>query len=143
MVKYELWYRDEWLATTKVVRSSVSSTPQMDEGSVWRKPIGNILKCNCDAAIFVKKDYTGMSYILCNNHGDFLGCFASKRYGVLLLKEAEAYGLREAVRWVLRMGLNHVIFELDNKAIVDLFYSLKLDDSKFGVIIQDCQYLSR
>ena len=33
------------------------------------------------------------------------------------------------MRWVLRMGLNDVIFELDAKAIVDAFYSIKPDDS--------------
>ena len=45
-------YRDEWLVVAKVVRNNVSSTPRVDEGTVWRKPVGNILKCNCDVAIF-------------------------------------------------------------------------------------------
>ena len=76
-----------------------------------------------------------MGCILRNSRDDFLSCFASKRYGVLSVKEAEAYGLREAMRWVLRMSLNHVMFELDAKAIVDEFYSLKSHDSEFGVVI--------
>ena len=46
--------------------------------------------------------------------------------GVLLAKDAEVYGLREAISWALMMGFSSVTFELDTKIIVDAFYSTKL-----------------
>ena len=48
------------------------------------------------------------------------------------------WGLREAINWVLKMGFSSVTFKLDAKIIIDVFYSIKLDDSKFGNVVQDC-----
>ena len=61
--------------------------------------------------------------------------------GVLSAKDAEVYGLREAISWALMMGFSSVTFELDTKIIVDAFYSTKPYDSKFGIVVQDCHFL--
>ena len=67
-----------------------------------------------------------------------INCYASTFVGLLSPKEAEAYALLEAMRWVLTMKLTRVIFELYAKCTVDAFHSNQLDLSEFSLIIQDC-----
>ena len=59
-----------------------------------------------------------MGRVLRDSAGHFLGCFASKLQGVLSIREAEVYGLREAITWVLGLNLSSIIFELDVKTVV-------------------------
>ena len=92
------------------------------------------LKCNCDAAMFEHDGFTSMGCVLWNSAGQFMGCFASK-HGVLLVREAEVYGLREAITWVLGLNLSFVVFELDAKTVIDSFHSSTYDDSEFGSVI--------
>ena len=39
------------------------------------------------------------------------------------------------------MGFSSIVFELDAKTFVYAFHSLKSDDSKFDIAIQDCHFL--
>ena len=39
-----------------------------------------------------------MGCVLCDEQGLFIGCFATKMHGVLMARDAEAYGLREAIK---------------------------------------------
>jgi ribonuclease HI len=39
----------------------------------------------------------------------------------LTVKEGEAFGLLQAIKWVGELGLNNVIFNLDAKSVVDSF----------------------
>ena len=81
-----------------------------------------------------------MGCVLRDSEGRFLGCFASKLHGVLSVREAKVYGLREVITWVLGLNLSSVIFELDAKT-VDSFHSSTYDDSEFGSAIRDCRVL--
>ena len=38
-----------------------------------------------------------MGCMLCDSNNGFLGCFATKMYGMMSVKEAEVYGLREVI----------------------------------------------
>ncbi|KAJ8623633.1 hypothetical protein MRB53_032163 [Persea americana] len=51
---------------------------------------------------------------------------------------AEANGFREVLSWVLALGINKVIFELDSKLVVDAVLANVLDMSEFGIIISNC-----
>ena len=39
------------------------------------------------------------------------------------------------------MGFSSILFELDAKTFIYAFHSLKSDDSKFDIAIQDCHFL--
>ena len=56
------------------------------------------IKCNCDVALFEQEGITGIRCVLRDSQGHFLGCFASKIHGVLSPREAEVYGLHQAIR---------------------------------------------
>ena len=86
-----------------------------------------------DAAIF-GGEWAGQSRV-------FLRCFVTKMHGVLFAKEAEVYGLREALSWVLIQGFSSVVFELDAKTIVDAFHYSKPNELEFVIGIQDCRIL--
>ena len=62
-------------------------------------------------------------------------------YGMMSMKEAEVYGLREVINWVLNMGFSSVVFEMNANTIVNAFHSSQTDESEFGIAIQDCRFL--
>ena len=56
-------------------------------------------------------------------------------------RDAEVYGLRQAIIWVIRLNLSIVRFELDAKFVVDSFHFSRLDESEFGKAIRECRVL--
>ena len=58
-------------------------------------------------------------------------------------RDAEAYGLRQAIIWVLKLEFPSVVFELDAKMVVDAFYATNDDNSEFGIAIKECRFLYR
>ncbi|XVF85392.1 hypothetical protein PTKIN_Ptkin17bG0114300 [Pterospermum kingtungense] len=48
-------------------------------------------------------------------------------------------GLVEALSWVHELEMHHVVFESDAKGVVDALYSSKMDNFKFGSLIQKCR----
>ena len=69
----------------------------------WSKPSPGMLKCNVDAAIFSEHQTIGLGVILRNEFGSVVGCYSKVVNGVSSPKEAEALGLREAARWLLKL----------------------------------------
>ena len=66
----------------------ISHGRRVVHGVKWQRPNVGFFKCNCDAAIFDRERYTSMGCVLCNSHNGFLGCFVTKMYGVMSMKEA-------------------------------------------------------
>lgn len=57
------------------------------------------------------------------------------RHNAISVKEGDAYGLLQAIKWVAKLGFNDVIFELDAKVVVDFFNKPTVDFTYFGFII--------
>ena len=67
------------------------------------KPSPGMLKCDVDAMIFSEHQTIGLGVILRNEFGSVVGCYSKVVNGVSSPKEAEALGLREAARWLLKL----------------------------------------
>lgn len=53
--------------------------------------------------------------------------------------EGEAWALRATLNIVVNMGLTNVLFEMDNKSVVDKVKNTKKDESEAGIIISECE----
>ena len=51
-----------------------------------------------------------MRCVLRDSQGVFMGCHSEKILRVLSFKEAEVYGLRQAIIWVMRLEIPSVVF---------------------------------
>lgn len=67
--------------------------------------------------------------------GGFLKAKVMSYSPLLQVCEGEALGLLEAAKWVLELGLDNVIFEVDSKLVFDSFHSTSLDFSYFRAIM--------
>jgi len=77
------------------------------------------LKCNVDAAVF--KDVNMFSAGMCirDDKGRFIRAQAIWSSGQLSPQEAEAWGLKQALLWLIGLGYTRVSVELDCKLVVD------------------------
>ncbi|CAH9092223.1 unnamed protein product [Cuscuta epithymum] len=53
--------------------------------------------------------------------------------------EAEAWSLREALKWMQETEYTRVIFESDCKQLVDDIYNAHKDRSEYGSLVHDCR----
>ncbi|CAN1176910.1 hypothetical protein LINPERHAP2_LOCUS32791 [Linum perenne] len=61
--------------------------------------------------------------------------------GVVPAKEAEAWALAEAMRWMQELGHKIVEFESDAKVVVDNLARFESDDTEYGDILNKCREL--
>lgn len=57
------------------------------------------------------------------------------------LKEGEAWGLLQAIKWINIMGFTHVILESDWKKIVDDICSKRSRRTEYGFTMDECRSL--
>ena len=134
---------EEWVAVNNKRVHKLNHTSKQLDSNTWVGPDVRVVKCNSDAALFQREGYTGMGCVLRNSHGEFIGCHSAKIHGVLSSRDAKAYGLRQAIIWVLKLEFPSVVFELDAKMVVDAFYATNDDNSEFGIAIKECRFLYR
>lgn len=103
----------------------------------WCPPAHGWVKINTDAAIFQADESIGVSCIIKNENGDFVGARASRKSVWLQPREAEAVGLKEALAWVKQLGFKKCIFETDAKMVVDACKGTQ-GRSYFHTIVLDC-----
>ncbi|XVF47134.1 hypothetical protein PTKIN_Ptkin03bG0084800 [Pterospermum kingtungense] len=97
----------------------------------WEKPPTAVLKCNIDVAIFADLGAMRHGMILRDDKGEFVLAKSMMSDGIYAVKEGEAIGLFHAIRWVIDLGYDRVIFELDSKLVVDAINSTLMDVSEF------------
>lgn len=57
----------------------------------------------------------------------------------MTVREGEAYTLLMALRWMHQLGIDHVCFELDCKAVADRVSQEVFDHTEYGALIQAVQ----
>jgi hypothetical protein len=85
------------------------------------------VKCNMDAEMFPQQHGFGIGLCICNDKGEFLKSKTLHRNHVLLPKEAEAMGLKEALLWLLYekfqpLPLNAVVFNCKDFKYCSVLY---------------------
>ena len=97
------------------------------------------MKCNVDAAIFKHQGCYGVGMCLGGDRGEFIKAKTVWYKGLPQPKEAEARGLKEAIKWLGTMRFSRVSIELDCKQVVDDISSNFSTNSIFGAILNTCK----
>ncbi|XP_074345282.1 uncharacterized protein LOC141684272 [Apium graveolens] len=92
---------------TKAVRIIRRKPPEMGQ-----------LKLNVDASLFVGENSFSVGMLIRNEVGGFVRGKSMKIQGEVLVLEAEARGIQEALRWVDELGLQGVVIESDSELAV-------------------------
>ncbi|KAK6148628.1 hypothetical protein DH2020_019540 [Rehmannia glutinosa] len=122
----------------------VSADYQFDVAMVhskWQKPEFPYLKCNVDASICSLSKATGFGMVIRNDAGEFLAARTLSVQGQYQIKEVEAIGLKEALSWIIGLGMNNVIFETDAKVVVDGVVVSVSGELEFDAILDECRQL--
>ncbi|GLT87417.1 hypothetical protein SLE2022_055020 [Rubroshorea leprosula] len=90
-----------------------------DELQRWSPPPEDVVKCNTDVAMDVKNGVAGLAVVCRNSRGILVDGLAFKQ-SVSSVLMAETLTLRAAVGWAARNGLKDIIFESDNKELMQV-----------------------
>jgi hypothetical protein len=86
---------------------------------VWTKPQQGWIKCNVDAATFYGNTIMGYKICFRNSTGNFLLGKLDFNYSFVIVLEAETIGRLESIKMTISKAFHHVMFETDNKILVD------------------------
>jgi len=114
---------------------------QVHHSVLWTKPPPPFLKFNVDCALFNNNSVAGYGLYIRNSTGQFIGCMSNFSHCFLMLVEVEAWGLLEAIKFVVAKDMSSVIFESDCKVIVDIVNSSHLPQNELGDILSNCKEL--
>ncbi|CAH9145422.1 unnamed protein product, partial [Cuscuta epithymum] len=107
----------------------------------WKRPPIDFVKCNVDAAIFYNAKCVGFGCCIRNHVGRFYQARTAWINAEMSPREAEAWGLREAIKWVKQKDYTKVVFESDCKQLIDDLYGKRVDQSEYASLVQDCRDL--
>lgn len=112
---------------------------QNDGDEHWHKPTVNSIKINSDAAIFEDSNSYGHAYIIRDHEGQLIEartkCFPGRIHADL----AEAFGIKEALSWIMVKGYSNVTVESDCLQMVQAIRSSISCYSYLGRVIQECR----
>ncbi|XP_073120389.1 uncharacterized protein [Henckelia pumila] len=113
--------------------------------SRWTPPPTTHLKCNVnvDVALFTKPPHMGFECLLRNSGGTVLAAIHGRILGFHEPTIAEEKGIREALRWIKRQQLSHIIFESDSLLFINALQDSSPNLFHLGLIVDDCKYLAR
>lgn len=92
----------------------------------WERPPAGWLKCNVDAGTFDSRGMVSFGGVLRSSDGTFVAEKCARFAGRFGTRDAEALGVREALRWIKDLHLSRIVLEMAclevYNALVDNFY---------------------
>ncbi|XP_019190496.1 PREDICTED: uncharacterized protein LOC109184955 [Ipomoea nil] len=107
----------------------------------WSRPSRGMLKLNTDAALQNSSSSMGLGWVLRNDEGRFLACKNMCMHSNYTVKEAEALSVREALSWLLGIGMGNVEVEMDSQIVFNVLHSSSFSSS-FGLLVDDVKELA-
>ncbi|XP_040987788.1 uncharacterized protein LOC121235507 [Juglans microcarpa x Juglans regia] len=108
-------------------------------GRGWKKPEGQLLKVNFDAAIKESTKKLGLGVIIRDCRGEVYAAACLTREASYGIFRAECIAMWEAMVLCEELGLGEVIFEGDAKSVIDAVSSGEKDDSSYGHLVENLQ----
>ncbi|XP_019189724.1 PREDICTED: uncharacterized protein LOC109184133 isoform X2 [Ipomoea nil] len=128
------------------VQNVNSSTPQAGNSSAevvkWLKPPDGWYKLNVDAALDNNNSKMGFGFVLRDSNGLFKATGMIPWQGLHGPDEAEAIGIREALKWLKLQSLDRICIESDCAKVIHVIQSISVV-SYFNLILHDIQNLAR
>ncbi|XP_058774294.1 uncharacterized protein LOC131648560 [Vicia villosa] len=122
---------NEWFQAQERMAGNASSNHVLE----WSPPPVGWLKCNVDAAFNNNNGTTNRGWCVRNHFGNFIYAGTAWDPGTLLVFEAEALALKEAILGAISSNLEFVIFESDSQIVTQAVHSNKKGNSEFCLII--------
>lgn len=105
----------------------------------WHPPQGLVVKINVDASFFSSCSQTGLGMVARDSDRECLALRTLVRHGLMSVDEGEAWGVSEALRWAVNLGLTDVIIETDSQRARNAVACPDSDASLFGDFIEVCR----
>ncbi|CAN1814412.1 Putative ribonuclease H protein At1g65750 [Linum perenne] len=142
VVEEGLAVTDEWKAA-RVKTPSQGGRPGQAVGScpLWHPPPAMVFKCNIDAGFNHREQKWGWGAAIRNHNGDLVAFRTNWERGQPEVREGEAWGLYEALKWVVSRRTRHVIFEVDCQQVTNALARQEVDRTEFGSIISCCSQI--
>ncbi|XP_042947096.1 uncharacterized protein LOC122280136 [Carya illinoinensis] len=112
-----------------------------DSKQVWNPPVWPWYKANFDAGFNRDKGRMGIGVVVRDSKGALIGSLVAPKRNVTSTFQAECHALHRAMVFCTELGLMHVCFEGDAKAVADAVNSETEDNSWDGQLIEDIRQL--
>ncbi|CAI9777924.1 unnamed protein product [Fraxinus pennsylvanica] len=116
--------------------------PQTLDFVQWHPPVAGSLKINIDAAIFENQERAGLGLVIRDDRGSFIAAKVIPVRGITDPLIAEVLGVREALSWLKVRFPEVQIIEMDALLVYNALQQNKVDNSYFGLLIEDCRLLA-
>lgn len=130
-------YLDAWKSVHADVKLPISPAPPVR----WQRPPPGYLKVNVDAANDNLTNATGVGFLLRNSEGTFMAAVQKKFACYYNAKLAEAMGIREALKWLKSIQVDHAQIETDALLVVEAVKHSTCCTS-FDLILNDIRNLA-
>lgn len=116
--------------------------PATDQFIKWEKPPDGLLKINVDAALDIPSRKAGIGLVIRNSTGNFIAARMIPLMDVFKPDEAEAIGVKEALKWLEEKHIDDVQVETD---CLKVFNGVCTDFlvTSFDLIINDIREIAR
>uniref|UniRef100_A0A803PCK9 Reverse transcriptase domain-containing protein n=1 Tax=Cannabis sativa TaxID=3483 RepID=A0A803PCK9_CANSA len=131
---------DQWRVANKNTAATFA-TGVLSNSNIWRKPLCGKIKVNVDSAIFESQRMFGFGCVARDHTGQLLEAISDSRIGGVLPEIAEVVGMKEALSWIKRKGLEDVFIETDSLMVVQAMNSTVHMPSYFGLLVEDCRLI--
>ncbi|XP_074378059.1 uncharacterized protein LOC141719580 [Apium graveolens] len=123
----------------KTFNHLMSFTTQGDGAERWHKPQINNIKINTDAAIFEESHRFSYAIVVRDHTGSLIEASSKCRDGRVNPYLAEAFGIKEALIWIISNEYKNVTVETDCLQLVQAIRNSLPSYSYVGQLIQDCR----
>ncbi|CAN1794473.1 Putative ribonuclease H protein At1g65750 [Linum perenne] len=128
----------EWKAA-RYKSDGPTNTSARDEVrcNYWHPPPPQSFKCNVDAGFRQQERRWGWGAVIRNHDGDVVAFRTEWDRGLPAIKEGEAKGLVEAMKWVASYQMANTMFEVDCQEVTNALGRREDDATEFGEIIAE------
>ncbi|WOH16655.1 hypothetical protein DCAR_0936213 [Daucus carota subsp. sativus] len=98
----------------KLTTGDASRRSKQDVTNYWKAPEPGKLKINVDASVHAGTSSFALGMVLRDQNGGFCKAKCSRHEGEVTVFEAEAFGVVEALKWIMELGIMNVELESDS-----------------------------
>ncbi|XP_031095088.1 uncharacterized protein LOC115999373 [Ipomoea triloba] len=141
VVECALAFYDSW-KHANLTQYGDDFIPQLADPIIanWQPPRMGYIKLNIDVAMDLYNRRMGFGWVGRDEGGKVHAVIMERREGLYSVKETEAMGAREALKWLKNKGWDHAILETDAQVVTKAVTS-GVDLSPYGNIIHDIRTL--
>lgn len=121
----------EWKEVRK--QDNVPRSRVQPHNSGWKKQEVGLKKCNVDAGLFPEDGKVGYGCVVRDDTGRFVAGMQGLLIGLFSPSVAEAMGIREALSWLKRSGIDQVVLESDALGVINAINNDTVDESEHDV----------